>query len=226
MKVAVVNTNRSRINRSQEYYLYTIKSFLDARAGGQIETELVDIFMTDDLETTVNLLENMNAGIVLFRIHYWNAAYIEKLGAKLKTGGMKGLWGHDSFSHPEDYLKGNFDFIIQDEPELSLYEVAALKKDGKNISKAAGIVFKDEVKKTYVYGENRVLPELDLIPSPYVNGMVELNEETTVFWEISRGCLFRCDFCVEFSHNNKLRYHSFNYLENELKVFAQQVYDI
>lgn len=222
MKVAVVNVNKSRINRSQEYYLYTIKSFLDERAGGQIETELVDIFMTDDTETSIHLLDNMNLDIVLFRIHYWNAAYVEKLVSKLDIRAMKGLWGHDSFSHPEDYLKGNFDFIIQDEPELSLYEIAALKKDGKDLSKAAGVVYKDEIRKTYVYGENRVLPELDLIPSPYVNGMVEINEDTAVFWEISRGCLFRCDFCVEFSHDNKLRYHSFNYLESELKIFAQK----
>lgn len=221
MKVAVVNINRSRINRSQEYYLYTIKTFLDERAGGQIETELIDIYMTDDIDTPVNLLKNMNLDIMLFRMHYWNASYVEKLGGMLRdTRTMKGLWGHDSFSHPEDYLKGSFDFILQDEPELSLYEIAALKKDGKELSKAAGVVYKDAVRKTYVYGENRVLPELDLIPSPYVKGMVELNERTTVFWEISRGCLFRCDFCVEFSHNNKLRYHSFNYLEKELKVFA------
>lgn len=223
MKVAVVNINKSRINRSQEYYLYTIKTFLDERAGGQIETELIDIYMTDDIDTSVNLLKNMNLDIVLFRMHYWNASYIDKLGGLLRDiKTMKGLWGHDSFSHPEDYLKGSFDFIIQDEPELSLYEIAALKKDGKDLSKAAGVVYKDAVRKTYVYGEDRVLSELDLIPSPYVKGMVDLNERTTVFWEISRGCLFRCDFCVEFSHSNKLRYHSFSYLEKELKVFAEK----
>jgi len=40
MKVAVVNVNKSRINRNHEYHLFTIKAFIDERSGGQIETEI------------------------------------------------------------------------------------------------------------------------------------------------------------------------------------------
>ena len=223
MRIAVVNVNRSRIARNFEYHLFTIKGFIDERSHNIFETEIVDVFMTDNVATTVGLLENSGYDVILFRMIYWNAGYIMKLLEKYKRGKvMLGVWGHDTFSHPEEYLKKDFDFIIQDEPELSLFEIASFLSNGDDFSKVAGIVYKDDRKKSFVFGENRVINELDLIPSPYLNGLVEINSETEVFWEVGRGCLFRCDFCVDFSHSNNLRYHTFGYLEKELKLFAQR----
>lgn len=223
MKVAVVNVNRSRINRNHEYHLFTIKAFIDERSGGQIETEIVNLYMTDDMSTSSSALINKNCDVVLFRMLFWNASYIMKFAESYKSPKvLKGVWGHDSFSHPEEYLKKDLDFILQDEPELSLYEIASLKNENGDISKAAGIIFKDKEKRTFIYGENRVVPELDMIPSPYLNGMIDVDENTIVYWEVARGCLFRCDFCVDFSHENNLRYHSFGYLEKELKMFAKK----
>ncbi|HNW81482.1 MAG TPA: B12-binding domain-containing radical SAM protein [bacterium] len=221
MKVAVVNVNKSRINRNHEYHLFTIKAFIDERSGGQIETEIVNLYMTDDMSTSSNSLKNKDCDVVLFRMLFWNASYIMKFIESYKSQKtLKGIWGHDSFSHPEEYLKKDFDFIIQDEPELSLFEIAALKKENGDLSKAAGIIFKDREKRTFLFGENRVMPDLDMIPSPYLNGMIDVDENTIVYWEVGRGCLFRCDFCVDFSHENNLRHHSFSYLEKELKLFA------
>ncbi|HQN72309.1 MAG TPA: B12-binding domain-containing radical SAM protein [bacterium] len=223
MKVAIVNVNRSRISRNTEYHLFTLKAFIDERAVSDIETEIINIYMTDDMATTANLLKNKNADIILFSVLYWNSAYILKLAESCRTlPAIKGLWGHDTFSHPEEYLKKDFDFIIQDEPELALYEMASLKKENRDISSASGIIFKDRVKKTFVFGENKVISDLDLIPSPYLKEMIEVDEHTVVYWEVARGCSFKCDFCVEFSKAGNLRYHSFAYLEKELRYFVSR----
>ena len=223
MKVVIVNVNKSRVQKNIEYHLYTIKTFIDARSYGSIDTEIVNVFMSDDMTTSVNLIENANAEIILFRALYWNISFILKLAQSCKPGGAnRGLWGYDTFAHPEQYLRKDFDFIIQDEPELSLYEAAMLRQNGESIGSASGIVYKDDIQKSFVYGEARVLNDLDLIPSPYTNGLIEVNSGTSVYWEIARGCLFRCDFCVDFSHGGNLRYHSFDYLEKELKFFADR----
>lgn len=187
------------------------------------ETEIVDLFMSDDILTSVSLLENGNYDIILFKMIYWNASYTMKLMEKYKKDkSLTGVWGHDTFSHPEEYLRRGFNFIIQDEPELSLFEIASAVEDDSDFSKVSGIVYKDDRKKSFVFGENRVLNDLDLIPSPYLNGSIEVDSQTAVYWEVARGCLFRCDFCVDFSHLNNLRYHSFNYLEQELKLFSEK----
>ena len=223
MKIAIVNVNKSRVQKNIEYHVFTAKTFVEVRSWNEIDVEIVNVYMTDDMSTSSGLIDSTQADIVVFRVLYWNVNFVMKL-VKFCQGvkAVKGLWGYDTFAHPEEYLKKDFDFIIQDEPELSLYEMAMLRRNGESIGKASGIVFKDRDVRSFVYGENRVLPDIDMIPSPYLNGMIPVNEATSVYWEIARGCLFKCDFCVDFSHGGNLRYHSFGYLEEELKFFAEK----
>ncbi len=223
MKIAIVNVNKSRVIKNTEYHVFTAKTFVEARSWNEISAEIVNVYMTDDMSTSAGTIENQQADIIVFRVLYWNAGYIMKLAKSCRsTKAVKGLWGYDTFANPEEYLKKDFDFIIQDEPELSLYEMAMLKRNGESIGKASGIVYKDKESRSFVYGESRVLTDLDSIPSPYLNGMIPVNETTSVYWEIARGCLFKCDFCVDFSHGGNLRYHSFGYLEKELAFFAEK----
>ena len=223
MKIAIVNVNKSRVQKNIEYHVFTAKTFVEARSWNEIDVEIVNVYMTDDMSTSSGLVDSAQADIVVFRVLYWNVGFVMKLAKSCKGArAVKGLWGYDTFAHPEEYLKKDFDFIVQDEPELSLYEMAMLKRNGESIGKASGIVFKDKDIKSFVYGENRVLPDIDTIPSPYLNGMIPVDNTTSVYWEIARGCLFKCDFCVDFSHGGNLRYHSFGYLEKELKFFAEK----
>jgi radical SAM superfamily enzyme YgiQ (UPF0313 family) len=225
MKIAIVNVNKSRVVKNTEYHVFTAKAFVEARSWNEISAEIINVYMTDDMSTSAGIIENQQADIVVFRVLYWNAGYILKLAKSCKNMKFtKGLWGYDTFASPEEYFKKefDFDFIIQDEPELSLYEMAMLKRNGESIGKASGIVFKDKKSHSFVYGENRVITDLDTIPSPYLNGMIPVSEATSVYWEIARGCLFKCDFCIDFSHSGNLRYHSFAYLEKELKFFAEK----
>jgi len=223
MKIAIVNVNKSRVQKNIEYHVFTAKTFVEARSWNEIDVDIVNVYMTDDMSTSSGLVDSAQADIVVFRVLYWNVGYIMKLAKLCKSAkAVKGLWGYDTFAHPEEYLKKDFDFILQDEPELSLYEMAMLKRSGESIGKASGIVYKDRESKSFVYGENRVLPDIDMIPSPYINGMIPVGETTSVYWEIARGCLFKCDFCVDFSHEGSLRYHSFGYLDEELRFFAEK----
>lgn len=223
MKIAIVNVNKSRVQKNIEYHVFTAKTFVEARSWNEIDVEIVNVYMTDDMSTSSGLVDSAQADIVVFRVLYWNVGFVMKLAKACRWAhAVKGLWGYDTFAHPEEYLKKDFDFIVQDEPELSLYEMAMLKRNGESIGKASGIVYKDKDIKSFVYGENRVIPDIDTIPSPYLNGMIPVDNTTSVYWEIARGCLFKCDFCVDFSHGGNLRYHSFGYLEKELKFFAEK----
>ncbi len=224
MKIAVVNTSKSRVNKNSEYYIYTIKGFVEERRSGKYATDVIDVFMTDDVLTSGKIIGNGSYDVVLFRAIYWNAEYIKEVIQKLTPmPKLVGIWGHDTFSHPEDYFKNKgLNFIIQDEPELSLYEVAAIAEENGDFSKAAGIIYKDDVLKRMVFGDNRVLDNLDMIPSPYLNNYIEIGPKSSVYWEVSRGCLFRCDFCVEMSHLSRVRFYSFDYLKKELEFFREK----
>ncbi len=224
MRIAVVNISKSRVEKFSEYHVLTIKTFTESRSGGKHSVEILNLFMTDSDETSAQVLENGDYGIVLFRLNNWNLNYtfsvINKLSEKFKS--IAGLWGHDSFMFPEDYLRKKIMFIIQDEPELAVYELAEALTSETSDLRVPGVVYRDDNLKTIIFGEERVIDNLDMIPSPYLSGLIEVTSDTAVFWEVSRGCLFRCDFCVDFSHMNKVRYHGFNYLKEELDFFREK----
>lgn len=224
MRIAVVNTSRSRVQKDYEYHIYTIKTFVEERSGGQYYVDIVDVFLSDTPSTSAGVIVNGNYDVVLFRLLYWNAGYVTKVIDEIdRAPGFLGLWGHDSFSYPEDYFKKHVvNFIVQDEPELSVYELAATVDSGGDFSKVSGVIVKDIASRRIIYGENRVVDNIDAVPSPYLEGYIEVDSSKRVYWEVSRGCLFRCDFCVEMSHLNHVRFHSFDYLRKELMLFREK----
>ncbi|MFO7735590.1 MAG: radical SAM protein [bacterium] len=223
MKIAIANICRSITGRNYEYHLYTTKTFVETRSGGKIDVDIVDVFMTDDVQTSAKVLLSSGYSIVLFRIFHWSTKYASKVCGELSDKDLlMGVWGYDSAAHPENYFSKSINFIIQDEPELSLYEVASYIIEKRDPSRAAGIIFRNKKEKEAIYGASRQLPKLDLIPSPYLNGMIPVDSETVVHWEVARGCLYRCDFCSDFSHLNNVRYHSPSYMEKELEFFCDR----
>lgn len=223
MNIAIVSFSPGSDSRHIDYHVHTAKAFVEERSGGRFKVDIVEVALTDRARSAAGLLSGGRYEVVLFHIAHWSVDYFREVAAALLDPKvLVGVWGHDSFSHPGDYLKGTVRFIIQDEPELPLYEVAALTAEGRSPAEASDIIFRDDQQKTYRYSERRVLSPLDLIPSPYLTGLIEVDGGTSVYWEVARGCLFRCDFCVEFSHLSPVRYHGFRYLEEELRLFRDR----
>ncbi len=223
MRIALVTISKSRVSRDIDYHITTTKAFVEERSGGRFRADIVELALTDDAATAAAMLVNGNYGVILFSLLHWNVDYFRRTVAQIgDTKSIIGVWGHDSFAHPDDYLKGPVRFVIQDEPELPLYEVASLTAEGSSPAQASDIIYRDDSQKTYLYSARRVLDPIDLIPSPYTTGLIPIDEGTAVYWEPSRGCLFRCDHCVEFSHLSNVRYHSFRYLETELEHFSDR----
>ncbi len=223
MNIALISIGSGSGPRSVAYHLHTVKTFLEHRSGGRFRADILVFSPSDSPAVVAARIVSGGYRVALFHLLHWNLDFFHRVAAHLeKVEALVGVWGHDSFAYPDLYLKGAVRFIVPDEPELPLYETAALLEEGGDIGKAADIIFRDDIAKTYRHGTRRVLEPLDLIPSPYLTGGIPVTKDTSVFWEVSRGCLFRCDFCVEFSHTAPVRYHSFRYLEAELALFRDR----
>jgi len=221
MKIAVVNISKSRIHKHSEYHTYTIKNFVEDRSSNKFSVDIENVFISDDAETSAQLIDSKSYDIVLFRILYWNVDYAFSVIKQLTNNKpLLGVWGYDSYMYPELYLKDKLSFIVRDEPELSLYELAEAKDDDLKNIEISGIILKKDDEITY--GPIKVIDNLDMISSPYLNKLIEISEDTAIFWEVARGCLFKCDYCVDFSHADQVRYHGFNYLEKELEFFKKK----
>ena len=65
-------------------------------------------------------------------------------------------------------------------------------------------------------------PDLTTLPSPYLDGTIDLADHTGVLWELSRGCPFRCAFCFESRGETSLRRFSKMRISNELELFVKK----
>ncbi len=223
MNIALISIGNSSEPRSAAFHLHTVKTFLESRSGGRFRADILPFSLSDSPAVAAARIVSGGYRVALFHLLHWNTDLFHRIVSHLeKSEALVGVWGHDSFAYPDRYLTGAVRFIVPDEPELPLYETTALLEEGGDIGKAADIIFRDDIAKTYRHGTRRVIDPLDLIPSPYLAGVIPVTEDTSVFWEVSRGCLFRCDFCVDFSHAAPVRHHSFRYLEAELALFRER----
>jgi len=111
---------------------------------------------------------------------------------------------HNSKQEAEIYIKNSkfIDFCVFGEPEYTLLEVMNYFKKGKlakDIKKIKGVVFKMG-KRIRSTGNSRVETNLDNLPIP--NRDLVIKKEwypPSAFGlvEISRGCLYSCNFCEE-----------------------------
>lgn len=64
------------------------------------------------------------------------------------------------------------------------------------------------------------LADLDSIPSPYLNGVLDISRYPGILWQLSRGCGFACDFCFDSRGSHGVRRFSLGRIEAELRHFA------
>ena len=68
--------------------------------------------------------------------------------------------------------------------------------------------------------ETPALNELDNIPSPFAAGLVDL-QRGFVYYETSRGCPFRCSFCLS-ARDQQVRSYSMQRIKSDLLLLMQQ----
>ena len=65
-----------------------------------------------------------------------------------------------------------------------------------------------------------VIKDINDIPSPYLNGVFDLKKYQVVDLLLSRGCKWRCSYCI--IGENPLRYFSFDRVKAELEILVKK----
>ncbi len=137
---------------------------------------------------------------------YVNIQYGYELINQLNTTALKITGGIQATARPKEMLKlfPKVNYFIGGESELVLCEIADNIEDIHKISQIKGITFLDKGE-VNINPKQEIINDLDIIPSydysvfedqiffrPY-NGSVE----RAVDYEMSRGCIYACSYCVE-----------------------------
>ena len=139
--------------------------------------------------------------------------------------------GPDVSSVPEKTLEKfpSIDVIVCGEGEETFRELIHYWENigyieiNINMSSINGIAFREN-NEIIITNKRPFIDELDIIPSPYLNGCVDLsNESRTILFETYRGCPFKCSFCYyPKDYGQLLHKFSMNRVEENIKEILIQ----
>jgi radical SAM superfamily enzyme YgiQ (UPF0313 family) len=194
------------IMRKRPYVSVNIKLFSNNAAVGKIIKSIMD----------------EKPDILGLSCYVWNIEKILKVARiiKKKNPQIKIILGGPEVSpRAEELLKTekSIDVIVRGEGEETFLRlVESLIYDKNKLPSIKGISYRNQ-KKIITNLSMPLLNNVDLVPSPYLSGLINLKNISEVPIETMRGCPYRCHYCYEHKDYNKVRYFSQGRVDKELK---------
>ena len=196
---------------------------LRAYAGEVYEQhiELAEYTINHSLQSILTGIYEKKPDVIGFPCYIWNIRVIEELLYELPKimpevpiwlGGPEVTYRAAEFLEQHPSVQG----IMVGEGEATFLEVLRYYlMEPISLSQVAGIVYRDE-KGQIVQNGPRELTDLDQLPFLYHN--LEPFTNRILYYETSRGCPYRCSYCLS-SIDKKVRLRSFFLVKEELQFF-------
>ncbi len=223
MKILLTTLNSQYVHSNLALrYLYTVIVNEDC------EAEIREFSINNELNYIYSEILRSNYDLVCFSCYLWNIEETTILASDLKKARpeMKILIGgpETSFSGV-DYMTANdwCDFVISGEGEYSFFRLIQLltgkrqaldMTEEDELSTIPGLTYRAG---TFIYVNEQIDPlDFNAIPFPY--SVLEPEKDKVVYYESSRGCPFRCAYCMS-SIEKRVRALDVTRVERELKYF-------
>ena len=134
------------------------------------------------------------------------------------------LGGPQAIVAPNDALKEleDVDALVRGEAELVMPEMARLLNAAEPLEHVNGITCRSKGRLVDTGAGPEPLDDLDLYPSPYLTGVLNLEGKNTAILLSSRGCSHTCRFCVTPRIcKTKVRYHSIERVLSEMEFLSK-----
>ena len=158
-------------------------------------------------EKLVEKAGSSKEAVFCFSCFVWNIKILAGASKLLKEKGYVCIAGGPEITaHPSFYK--DFDYTVSGEGEISVPKLIAkilLKKSEKS----------DNV----IISQS---PDLNLIHSPYLDGIIDPSEYEGALWELARGCPFKCAYCYESKGEKTVRFFPMERIKAELDLFAKK----
>lgn len=219
MKILLSTLNAKFIHSSLA--LRYLRSYAQPSFPG---VELVEYTINDVTLNIVADIYKRQPDVVAFSCYIWNIRETIAVIRNLKKvcpdlpvilGGPEVTYDADHWmkKHPE------FDVIAIGEGEqtflelLQVYQEARQTNQPPRLRDVPGIAYRDGEHVRFSMPRPQI-EEMDSIPSPYADNLDELNNRV-VYFEASRGCPFKCQYCLS-SIEDGVRYFSLERVKEDL----------
>ncbi|SNX55265.1 B12-binding domain-containing radical SAM protein [Thermoanaerobacterium sp. RBIITD] len=184
-----------------------------------MEIEILEMTINDDTDYILYEILKKMPDVVGFSCYIWNIEKVLKLCEyikKVKKEIIIVLGGPEASYDAENLLKiSQIDFIVLGEGEITFKELLARFCTGGNIDDLDGIAYRTN--ESIIVKAKADYVNLDDIPFPYSDEEIS---DRLVYYETSRGCPFRCSYCLS-SLDNKLRYASIEKVKVDLNALSK-----
>ena len=216
MKVLLVAVNAKYIHSNLA--VYDLKAYV---RNLPVQVELAEYTINQTKEEILRGIYEYKADVVGFSCYIWNIEYIRAVAEELhKIAPQVRIWfGGPEASYDAVHLLEELSFVelvLVGEGEATfaqlLQEHLSEQKELKDI---AGICYRDPEKGIC---ETPLRPYLSMDQIPFVYQDLEKFEHKILYYETSRGCPFRCSYCLS-SIDKRVRLRSLSLVFPELQFF-------
>ena len=200
-----------------------LQSYLTAAPpAAAVEVVRADFFLAQEPAASVAEITRLQPTLVGFSLYVWNRGMCREIADELRRRLPEVTifaGGPEATADPGGVLSGTgFDFLIAGEGEGPFAAVCARLSEGGSVCGIPGVATRAEAGISLV----PALPftNLDEIPSPWLNGVIDAGNYPGILWQLSRGCGFTCDFCFDSRDSHGVRRFSLERIEAELRHFA------
>jgi radical SAM superfamily enzyme YgiQ (UPF0313 family) len=153
-------------------------------------------------------IEDEHPRAVAFSVYIWNSALVQEMLpelAQMRNRPIIVLGGPDVGYNPDDWFTrfSFIDYIIPGHGEHAFRELLA---SGLNIN-------------------NHVLhldnPPFSEIPFPYTDKDLQDFAHRKIYYETSRGCLFKCAYCLSSREDQRLEFKEISQIKDELAIIMK-----
>lgn len=204
--------------------VYSLKAYVEQYAPELSDmVELAEYTINHQMSDVLADIFRRKPDVVAISCYIWNISMVHALTAELhKILPQTDIWlGGPEVSFDAEELVTNYPEltgIMIGEGEQTFLELCAYYKKETNLRSIAGLVFRDENGKAIRSGV-RELTELTKVPFLYRN--LEQFQNKIIYYESSRGCPFRCSYCLS-SIDKTVRLRNLDVVFEELQYFLDQ----
>ena len=200
-------------------YIHPALSIYQLAYNTTYPVTIKEFTIKDSIEKISNYIIDEKPDLVGFSVYIWNINIVKEIIKIIKNKNVKILLGGPevSFNESDYILNNNVDFVINNEGEESFHLLLDALHKNTSLLDVPNLVYKNnDIIKT-----KTILPNLDNIKLATTNVLDYKNR--IVYLESSRGCPYRCSYCVA-STSNKVRMFPLEYILDILKtIMTDQV---
>lgn len=193
-------------------YIHTNLAIKLLKKNTSYETETIEFTIKDEVDKVVDYILNNNYDLVGFSCYIWNITFIKEVCIKLKNKVKIFLGGPEVSYNPSDYIDTYCEYVIKDEGEEAFDKILQYLHGKISIQEVPNLYYEDK----FTFNKLVDLSEIKL-----AYDLCTEVENRIVYIETSRGCPYKCSYCMA-SLDNKVRFFDINEIKNQVLILINR----